>query len=81
MLHTTQPKTGHPKTNTGTDYKYFVNLLQIHPVNERDPVPLAVHHYPDCSTFAFFNQVFHLQSKPSMSVFPYKYDDNIHKRI
>jgi hypothetical protein len=32
--------------------------FQIHPINERDPVPLAIHHYPVCSTFAFFNLVF-----------------------
>lgn len=29
--------------------------VTIHPVNERDPVKLAVHHYPVCTTFAFFN--------------------------
>jgi len=23
-------------------------------VSERDPVPLAIHHFPICSTFAFF---------------------------
>ncbi len=23
-------------------------------MSERDPVPLAIHHYPVCSTFAFF---------------------------
>jgi len=28
--------------------------VTVHPVSERDPVPLAIHHYPVCSTFAFF---------------------------
>jgi len=30
------------------------NVVKIHPVHERDPIPLAIHHYPVCSTFAFF---------------------------
>eukprot|EP00094_Tigriopus_californicus_P000630 TCALIF_00612-PA protein Name:"Similar to EXOSC9 Exosome complex component RRP45 (Bos taurus)" AED:0.13 eAED:0.15 QI:0/0/0/0.75/0.33/0.5/4/0/301 len=29
---------------------------EIHPVSERDPVALAIHHYPVLSTFAFFNR-------------------------
>ena len=30
------------------------SLVKIHSVHERDPIPLAVHHFPVCSTFAFF---------------------------
>ena len=29
--------------------------VTVHPPSERDPIPLAVHHHPVCSTFAFFN--------------------------
>jgi exosome complex component RRP45 len=32
-----------------------VSISQVHPSSERDPIPLAVHHHPICSTFAFFN--------------------------
>ncbi len=28
----------------------------VHPVSDRDPVPLSVHHYPVLSTFAFFKR-------------------------
>ncbi len=28
----------------------------VHPVSERDPVPLSIHHYPVLSTFAFFKR-------------------------
>ena len=31
-------------------------IFQVHPVSERDPVALAIHHYPVLSTFAFFNK-------------------------
>eukprot|EP00092_Neocalanus_flemingeri_P000126 GFUD01000130.1.p1 GENE.GFUD01000130.1~~GFUD01000130.1.p1 ORF type:complete len:409 (+),score=144.72 GFUD01000130.1:43-1269(+) len=30
------------------------DLVTLHPINERDPVPLAVHHHPVTSTFAMF---------------------------
>ena len=30
------------------------DIVTIHPTSERDPIPLALHHYPVCSTFAFF---------------------------
>ena len=30
--------------------------VTVHPISERDPVALAIHHYPVLSTFAFFNK-------------------------
>jgi len=30
------------------------DLVTVHPITERDPVPLAVHHHPVTSTFAMF---------------------------
>ena len=30
------------------------DLVTVHPINERDPVPLAVHHHPVTTTFAMF---------------------------
>merc|ERR1712059_33362 len=30
------------------------DLVTVHPVTERDPVPLAVHHHPVTTTFAMF---------------------------
>jgi len=30
------------------------DVVTIHPINERDPVPLAVHHHPVTSSFAMF---------------------------
>lgn len=30
------------------------DLVTVHPINERDPVPLAVHHHPVATTFAMF---------------------------
>ena len=30
--------------------------VTVHPVSERDPVSLSIHHYPVLSTFAFFNK-------------------------
>ncbi|KAJ1657083.1 3'-5'-exoribonuclease [Dispira simplex] len=30
--------------------------VTVHPVDERNPVPLTIHHYPLCVTFAFFEQ-------------------------
>ena len=28
--------------------------MRIHSTHERDPIPLAIHHFPVCSTYAFF---------------------------
>ncbi len=28
----------------------------VHPVSERDPIPLSIHHYPVLTTFAFFKR-------------------------
>ena len=28
--------------------------VKIHSTHERDPIPLAIHHFPVCSTYAFF---------------------------
>ncbi|XP_064392820.1 exosome complex component RRP45-like [Halichondria panicea] len=39
----------------------------IHPVTERDPVPLSVHHMPLCFTFAFFHGGERLLVDPSLS--------------
>jgi len=33
------------------------DLVTVHPINERDPVPLAVHHHPVTTTFAMFQMV------------------------
>ena len=30
------------------------DLVTVHPIHERDPVPLAVHHHPVTTTFAMF---------------------------
>ena len=34
----------------------FLSLLQIHPLSERDPIKLSIHHYPVCTTYAFFTE-------------------------
>jgi len=33
------------------------DLVTVHPIHERDPVPLAVHHHPVTTTFAMFQMV------------------------
>jgi len=30
------------------------DIVKVHSTSERDPIPLALHHFPVCSTFAFF---------------------------
>ena len=35
---------------------YSNSLLQVHPPSEKDPVKLSIHHYPICTTYAFFVQ-------------------------
>ena len=37
------------------DFTLHGDKVEIHPVNEKDPVKLSVHHYPVCTTYAFFN--------------------------
>ncbi len=32
------------------------DIVRVHAVSERDPVKLAIHHYPVCCTFAFFTR-------------------------
>ena len=39
---------------TTPNYRDYLHL-KVHPLSDRDPVPLAIHHHPVCSTFAFFN--------------------------
>ncbi|KAK3596522.1 hypothetical protein CHS0354_021026 [Potamilus streckersoni] len=39
--------------------------ITIHPIEERDPVPLSVHHMPLCVTFAFFEQGKYLVVDPT----------------
>ncbi|XP_071087734.1 exosome complex component RRP45-like [Haliotis cracherodii] len=40
--------------------------VTVHSPEERDPVPLSVHHMPICCTFAFFTQGKHLLVDPSL---------------
>lgn len=42
------------------------NVVTVHPTSERDPIPLALHHFPICSTFAFFKPT-NNQSSSSIS--------------
>ena len=44
----------------------------MHPIHERDPVPLAVHHHPVTTTFAMFQVCFPSQNAPVSSL-----NDNI----
>ena len=37
------------------------DLVTVHPIHERDPVPLAVHHHPVTTTFAMFQVCFYLK--------------------
>ncbi|KAL5012734.1 hypothetical protein ScPMuIL_011285 [Solemya velum] len=39
--------------------------VKIHPLEERDPVPLSVHHMPICVSFAFFDQGKYLLVDPT----------------
>ncbi|KAL3880439.1 hypothetical protein ACJMK2_032676 [Sinanodonta woodiana] len=39
--------------------------ITIHPIEEREPVPLSVHHMPLCVTFAFFEQGKYLVVDPT----------------
>jgi len=32
------------------------NKVTIHPLSERDPIKLSIHHYPVCTTYAFFTE-------------------------
>ena len=47
--------------------------MTVHPTNERDPVPLAVHHHPVTTTFAMF-QVRTFIHTNADSKFLYLYD-------
>ena len=33
---------------------YILLFLQVFPISEKDPVKLSIHHYPVCTTYAFF---------------------------
>ncbi|KAJ8297758.1 hypothetical protein KUTeg_024289 [Tegillarca granosa] len=41
------------------------NEVKIHPVEEKDPLPLSVHHMPICVTFAFYEQGKYLLVDPT----------------
>lgn len=36
------------------DVTFDGDLVTVHPVTDRDPVKLSIHHYPVCTTYAFF---------------------------
>ncbi|OAD81394.1 hypothetical protein PHYBLDRAFT_25590 [Phycomyces blakesleeanus NRRL 1555(-)] len=60
--------------------------VTIHPVDQRNPVPLSVHHIPICITFGFFDNGEYLTVDPSYLEEQVKEGDmtitmNIHKEI
>jgi hypothetical protein len=49
------------------------NVVTVHPTSERDPIPLALHHFPICSTFAFFKPT---NNQSSSSIASKTFDEN-----
>ena len=53
ILHKKQ-KNNNNKNFRNAFITYILLFLQVFPISEKDPVKLSIHHYPVCTTYAFF---------------------------